>query len=103
MIDFIERGKKLKKCEKPLNSVCKVRKGCYIMIPVAPDDGADAWNSDLADEEKTKNLQTAAWKSKNQWYIKNPLHVECNEGCLINYLMMAERKNQKFSESCLKK
>ena len=26
------------------------------MIPVAPGDGADAWNSDLADEEKNKKI-----------------------------------------------
>ena len=56
--------KSSKSAKKGLVSACKVRNGCYIMIPVAPGDGADAWNSDLADEEKNKKSSNCRLKKQ---------------------------------------
>ena len=43
-----------------------------------------------------KNFENAACKNKNQWYIKNPLRVECNEGWLIEITEAVRNKKWKI-------
>ena len=92
-----------KKLKKVQIIACKVSKGCYIMILLRLIRVTDDWKLIEQLKKKRKKLQIAAWKSKNRWYIKNPLRVKC-AGCLIDSVEATGcEKSSKFFQRPLAK